>query len=283
MLLQRKMLDRFQITPFRRAHVNISLEYFSVLDAGRARRNNEDAVLVDESLAMCVLADGMGGYNAGEVASDMAVHEVRDEFARWVAAGQVTANEADIRRALVAAARRANRAVFNASQKTPEYAGMGTTLVHALFGVDRFWISHIGDSRAYRWRNNRLEQISRDHSLLQEQLDAGLITPEEAKFSTHRNLVTRAVGVEPEVDPEVHGHDLRAGDVILLCSDGLSDMLPDDAIAEHLRTNAALPVMARALVDAANAAGGRDNISIVLTRVQGDPAAPKRLWWPFKR
>ncbi|NDY91025.1 Stp1/IreP family PP2C-type Ser/Thr phosphatase [Ideonella sp. TBM-1] len=261
----------------------MSLEYFSALDPGRARRNNEDAVLVDESLALCLLADGMGGYNAGEVASDMAIREARDEFARWVASGQVSSSEGEVRRALVASARRANRSVYAAAQRTPEYAGMGTTLVQALFGVDRMWVGHVGDSRAYRFRQNKLEQITRDHSLLQEQIDAGLITPEEAKFSAHRNLVTKAVGVEPEIDPEVHGHDLRVGDLILMCSDGLSDMVPDAQIADILRLHPTLPAMGKALIDAANAAGGRDNISVVLAKVQGDAAAARRLWWPFNK
>lgn len=277
------MLDFLSLTPFFKAPTDINLEYFSFLDPGKTRQNNEDAALIDESLALCILADGMGGYNAGEVASEMTVREVRDEFARWVAAGQVSTRDQDIRRALVASAQRANQVVYTAAQRVPEYAGMGTTLVVTLFGMDRFWVGHIGDSRAYRHREGKLEQITRDHSLLQDQIDAGLLTQEEAKFSIHRNLVTRALGVEPTVGLDVCGHDLRAGDIILLCSDGLSDMVSDPKIAAMLNTSDPLATQGRALVDAANAAGGRDNIAVVLAKAHGVPSAPKRSGWLFKR
>ena len=260
----------------------MQLEFFSALDTGRARSNNEDAVRIDENLALAVLADGMGGYNAGEVASAMTVDCVRDDIARWLAEPRGPRDENEIRQALIASAQHANAAVYQASQGKAEYAGMGTTLVTALFNEDRLWVGHIGDSRAYRWRDGRLEQLSRDHSLLQEQIDAGLLTAEEAAYSMNRNLVTRAVGVEPEVELEVVGHDLRAGDVVLLCSDGLSDMLDDDTIAQLLQGSDALGEVATALVDAANDAGGKDNISVVLARVRG-PAGPSRSWWPFRR
>jgi protein phosphatase len=263
--------------------VSIQLEFFSALDTGRARSNNEDAVRIDEGLALAVLADGMGGYNAGEVASAMAVDCVREDVARWLAQPSSGRDEEEIRRALMASASHANRAVFSASQSRPEFAGMGTTLVTALFNDDRVWVGHIGDSRAYRLRGGKLEQLSRDHSLLQEQIDAGLLTPEEAVYSMNRNLVTRAVGVEPEVELEVVGHELRSGDIVLLCSDGLSDMLPDAAIAQVMRASDSLEGMAQALIAAANAAGGRDNISVVLVRAKGDAAHTGRAWWPFRR
>ncbi|MFO1339532.1 MAG: Stp1/IreP family PP2C-type Ser/Thr phosphatase [Burkholderiaceae bacterium] len=261
----------------------MQLEFFSALDTGRARSNNEDAVRIDENLALAVLADGMGGYNAGEVASAMTVDCVHDDIARWLAEPRGPRDENEIRQALIASAQHANHEVYQASQGKAEYAGMGTTLVTALFNEDRLWVGHIGDSRAYRWRDGRLEQLSRDHSLLQEQIDAGLLTAEEAAYSMNRNLVTRAVGVEPEVELEVVGHDLRAGDVVLLCSDGLSDMLPDPAIAQVMRASDSLEMTAQALVAAANAAGGRDNISVVLVRAKGGAAQSGRAWWPFRR
>jgi protein phosphatase len=261
----------------------MQLEFFCALDTGRARSNNEDAVRVDERLALAVLADGMGGYNAGEVASAMAVDSICDDMARWLADTRVPRGEDEIRQALMASARHANRVVFEASQSRAEYAGMGTTLVTALFNEDRVWIGHIGDSRAYRWRGGQLEQLSKDHSLLQEQIDAGLLTPEEAAYSMNRNLVTRAVGVEPEVELEVVGHDLRDGDVVMLCSDGLSDMLPDATIAQVMRAGDTLAMTGRALIEAANAAGGRDNISVVLVRAKGGSAQPGRAWWPLRR
>mgnify|MGYP001022631307 CR=1 FL=1 len=261
----------------------MQLEFFSALDTGRARSNNEDAVRVDEAIGLAVLADGMGGYNAGEVASAMAVDCMVDHVARWVAVSRSPRDEAEIRQALTAGASHANRTVFEASQSRAEYAGMGTTLVVALFNDARLWVGHIGDSRAYRWRAGRLEQLSRDHSLLQEQIDAGLLTPEEAVFSMNRNLVTRAVGVEPEVELEIVGHEVQTGDTVLLCSDGLSDMLPDPAIAQVMRANDSLATAAVALIAAANAAGGRDNISVVLVHAKGGAAPTGRAWWPFRR
>lgn len=263
--------------------MSIQLEFFSALDTGRARSNNEDAVRIDERLALAVLADGMGGYNAGEVASAMTVDSVCEDIAQWLAQDRGPRDEEEIRQAMMASAQRANRAVFEASQSRAEYAGMGTTLVAALFNNDRVWVGHVGDSRAYRLRAGHLEQLSRDHSLLQEQIDAGLLTPEEAVYSMNRNLVTRAVGVEPDVELEVVGHDLRPGDIVLLCSDGLSDMLPDTAIAQVMRASDSLEMTAHALIAAANAAGGRDNISVVLVRAKGGAAQSGRAWWPFRR
>jgi PPM family protein phosphatase len=266
-----------------RATVSLQLEYFSVVDTGRARSNNEDTVLVDAPLALAVLADGMGGYQAGEVASELAANTLREEVSRWLGDPAAPRDAADTRRALGQSAQEANRRVFEAAQSRAEWAGMGTTLVVALVHDTALWVGHIGDSRAYRLRGERLEQISRDHSLLQEQIDAGLLTEEEAARSVHRNLVTRAVGVEPEVELEVREHELRAGDVLMLCSDGLSDMLPDVRIAEVMRQTDALDDMGHALVKAANEAGGRDNISVILVRAKGGSPTTGRAWWPFRR
>jgi protein phosphatase len=177
----------------------------------------------------------------------------------------------------------ANRAIFNSANANPQYAGMGTTLVLAVFREDRILLGHVGDSRCYRLRAGRLQQITRDHSLLQEQIDAGLITPEQAAFSANKNLVTRAVGVEDTVQLETHQHDLQGGDLYLMCSDGLSDMLEDDTIAQLLIANESLETAVRALIDAANDAGGRDNIAVILMRVTGGGNAHSRAWWPFRR
>lgn len=263
--------------------VPMTIELHAAVDPGRARSNNEDSVATDDGVSLAVLADGMGGYNAGEVASEMATRLIRDHMANWAAAAGDPRDEPAVRSALAAAAQAANRAVLDAAQAQAEYAGMGTTLVLALFGQDKVWIGHIGDSRAYRLRAGRLEQLSRDHSLLQEQIDAGLLSEEEAAYSMHRNLVTRAVGVEPDVLLEIHSHHLQVGDLLLLCSDGLSDMLPDAAIAQVMRTHDTLPETAQALVEAANAAGGRDNISVILAKVKGSAPPVGRAWWPFRR
>jgi protein phosphatase len=260
----------------------MTLEFFSATDTGRARNNNEDSVALDEPTALVVLADGMGGYNAGEVASGMATSFIKSELGRWLSEASENATDTDVRRAMDICVDNANRAIFNAANSNPQYAGMGTTLVVGVFRDARLLMGHVGDSRAYRLRASRLTQITHDHSLLQEQIDSGLITPEQAAFSANKNLVTRAVGVEDTVLLETHLHDVLPGDTYLLCSDGLSDMLDDESIAQLLMGAEALPEAAGALIDAANDAGGKDNISVVLARVRG-PAGTTRSWWPFRR
>ena len=260
----------------------MTLEFFSATDTGRARSNNEDSVAVDDATALVVLADGMGGYNAGEVASSMATSFIKSELGRWLSEASESATDADVRRAMDICVDNANRAIFNAANSNPQYAGMGTTLVVGVFREARLLMGHVGDSRAYRMRAGRLTQITHDHSLLQEQIDSGLITPEQAAFSANKNLVTRAVGVEDTVLLETHLHEVLPGDTYLLCSDGLSDMLDDESIAQLLAGAESLPEVADALIVAANEAGGKDNISVVLVRVRGY-AGPARSWWPFRR
>ena len=259
----------------------MSFEFYAVTDRGLARSNNEDSVVVDESVALAVLADGMGGYNAGEVASGMATAFIRSELGRWLSEAPAMVSENDVRRAMDICVDNANRAIFNASNANPQYSGMGTTLVVAVFRGSRLLVGHVGDSRTYRWRGGRLAQITRDHSLLQEQIDAGLLTPEQAAQSNHKNLVTRAVGVEDVVLLEVHSHGVLPGDLYLMCSDGLSDMLSDEEISQVLRSHETIAETADALVSAANMAGGRDNIAVILVAVRGGGAGA-RSWWPFR-
>jgi protein phosphatase len=258
-------------------------EFFCATDTGRARNNNEDSVAADPESAVAVLADGMGGYNAGEVASNMATTFIKTELGRWLAEASTGATDSDVRRAMDICVDNANRAIFNAASSNPQYAGMGTTLVVGVFRDGRLLMGHVGDSRAYRLRAGRLTQITHDHSLLQEQIDAGLITVEQAAFSSNKNLVTRAVGVEDSVLLETHLHDLMPGDLYLLCSDGLSDMLNDEAISAMMQACESLDTMASALVNAANDAGGKDNISVILVRAIGESTSSGRSWWPFKR
>ena len=261
----------------------MTFEFFEALDTGRARTNNEDSVALDEAVALAVLADGMGGYNAGEVASNMATSFIRSELGRWLREAGSSATDIEVRRAMDICVDNANRAIFNAANANPQYAGMGTTLVVAVFRELRLLVGHVGDSRAYRLRAGRLQQISRDHSLLQEQIDAGLITPEQAAFSANKNLVTRAVGVEDTVLLETHLHEVQPGDVVMMCSDGLSDMLDDTSIAQVLQMHESLPAAGAALIEAANDAGGKDNISLVLVRASGGSPSTTRSWWPFRR
>ncbi|MDL5030899.1 Stp1/IreP family PP2C-type Ser/Thr phosphatase [Pelomonas sp. APW6] len=261
----------------------MSLEFFSATDVGRARDNNEDSVAVDEAAQLAVLADGMGGYNAGEVASQMLTSFIKSELGRWLREGGAAAPVPDVKRAMDICVDNANRAIFNAANTNPRYAGMGTTLVLSVFRGETLLLGHVGDSRAYRLRGGQLTQLTRDHSLLQEQLDAGLLTPEEAVFSSNKNLVTRAVGVEDTVLLELHEHEVQPGDLFLMCSDGLSDMLDDAALAQLLLRNASLSETTLSLIDAANDMGGKDNIAIVLARAEGRSKAGARPWWPFGR
>ncbi len=243
-------------------------------DPGLARENNEDAVAFEVETRLCILADGMGGYNAGEIASGMAVAFIKSEMGRWLSQAGKHANSKEVRRALEICVENANHSIFNAANSNPQYTGMGTTLVVGVFIDDRLMVGHIGDSRCYRLRANELVQITKDHSLLQEQLDAGLITPEQAQTSLNKNLVTRALGVEDAVLLEVNEHRVEVGDTYLMCSDGLSDMIDDSAIAGLMAAAGTLEQKARQLVLSANEAGGRDNISVLLA--QAKQASAKR-------
>ncbi len=239
-------------------------QFCSQTDPGLARENNEDSVTYDGPTSLTVLADGMGGYNAGEVASGMATAFIKSEMSRWLSQVGRSANAREVRRAMEICVDNANRSIFNAANSNPQYAGMGTTLVVGVCHENRLMLGHIGDSRCYRLRGDEFSQITKDHSLLQEQMDAGLITPEQAATSLNKNLVTRALGVEDSVLLEVNEHRVDAGDLYMMCSDGLSDMVDDAGISAILKTDETMEQKAIALVAAANAAGGRDNISVLL-------------------
>lgn len=233
-------------------------------DMGMKRHNNEDAVGIQplaEPWPVAVLADGMGGYNAGEVASAMAVDlitaAVRNEA--WAdSSAKVAQCE------LTDAFHMANLAIFGAAQSAPECRGMGTTVVAALVLEDELLVAHLGDSRAYAWREGQLQRLTRDHSLVQQEMDAGLITAEEALHSRYSHLVTRALGVTSLVEPELTHWPLHRGDRIMLCSDGLTDMLPDACLQSLFEENLSLQELLLSLIAAANAAGGKDNIGVVL-------------------
>lgn len=257
-----------------------ALDFASATHTGMVRSHNEDAVAADRDIGLAVLADGMGGYNAGEVASGMAVSLIGAETRQAVARTNLHALsqvDGDLQaiRILKGVIAKANGSIFQSANSQPQYAGMGTTLVVALFRDNRVSVAHIGDSRLYRLRDERLSQITRDHSLLQEQIDSGMITKEAARRSQNKNLVTRALGIEPEVEPEIHTYDVRPGDIYLLCSDGLNDMVEDEDIELTLNAMGSnLPLAANQLVQMANDNGGRDNVSVILVRVNRDfPAA----------
>ena len=241
-------------------------EFFARTDTGRVRSNNEDAVCVDAEANIAVLADGMGGYSAGEVASRMATDFIRTEMSRWLGQSTVPPSGSDIRRALEICVDNANQAIYDAALTNFDYAGMGTTLVVGVLSGERLVLGHVGDSRCYRWRAGVLKQLTRDHSWLQEQIDAGLMTPQQAAVSSSRNLVTRALGVEPVVEVEINEFKMESYDLLLLCSDGLSEMLNADEIVAVLGSNETLEEKANRLIAAANANVGRDNISVLLVQ-----------------
>jgi protein phosphatase len=252
----------------------LNYRYCARTDRGRVRANNEDAVLATPEFGLALLADGMGGYNAGEVASSMAVALIQASLARRLGMNGTHAQAPEVRRALEASVQEANLAILDASLKQPQCAGMGTTLVVGVFLEDRLVLGHIGDSRCYRLRHGHLQQITRDHSWLQEQLDAGLMTPREAAQSGNRNLVTRALGVDADTHVEINEFQVEPQDLFLLCSDGLTDMVEDPEL--RLLATAPLPLEEKAalMIDTANALGGRDNISVLL--VQAGAGTRKR-------
>lgn len=260
------------------------LEVASRTDPGRVRPHNEDAVFASAELGLAVLADGMGGYQAGEVASRMAVDLLAAGLGERIPAchpQEVDAASGRRRahRLLAEQVTAANAAIHAAAQSHAEYAGMGTTLVMAWFYDNRVSVAHIGDSRLYRLRGREFLQLTRDHSLLQEQLDNGMITPAQARFAGNRNLVTRALGIDPEVEAEINDCEVAPGDLYLLCSDGLNDMLEDGEIAETLARLGGDPELAaEQLVRLANDNGGRDNVSVILAKVKGNFTG-RQGWW----
>ncbi|TCS36784.1 protein phosphatase [Paucimonas lemoignei] len=250
---------------------HVSLECVAKTDTGMVRSHNEDFIAISARHGFVVLADGMGGYSAGEVASSIAATVVQETledrlpglFKEWT-----RHSDRQLQQLIVEAVARANSSIIDAAENEPQFHGMGTTVVVGMFYQDRLILAHVGDSRAYRLRDGELSQITRDHSLLQEQIDAGLITPEAALTSPNRNLITRAVGVDRELDIEVHEHTTRPGDIYLLCSDGLSDMLSDADITATLNEfGSDLESACGTLVQRANTRGGKDNVSVILAKV----------------
>lgn len=256
-----------------------SLEITGLTDPGRVRDHNEDTILAHPDIGLAVLADGMGGYRGGEIASAIAVRTVCSVLEALLPELRTAEVDSDTGCTLASlavghAVRMANETVYETARRRPEYQGMGTTLVVLLFYGNRVTVAHIGDSRLYRIRAGELRQITRDHTLLQELVDGGLCTLEEARLSRDRHVITRAVGVDRKVCADIHEDDVAPGDLYLLCSDGLNDMVADEDIRETLtdcRGN--LHRAADRLVRLANERGGHDNVSVVLGRARRPFAA----------
>lgn len=248
------------------------LRMAGITDPGKRRSNNEDAIATVPALGLAILADGMGGHLAGEVASGIAVDIVKrglinelDDSKRRARQNGLSPEAAALKDSIELA----NRAIHEASSQHTEYAGMGSTIAVVLFHGNKVCIAHVGDSRVYRLRDGKLVQVTEDHSMIQELLRRGFITPEEAKLSTNKNMVTRALGVESNVEVELAEETVREGDIYLLCSDGLSDVL-EDAVVEQilLRFDTEFENALEYMVTEVNAKGGPDNVSAVLVRAQ---------------
>ena len=269
------------MSAFERALVDLSkaLEIVTATDSGMVRSHNEDSIVADASSGFVILADGMGGYNAGEVASGIAAAMLSTGLKQVLDGADPGSIEPESGETLAVKIlgeqiAGANASIYQAAKSQPQYSGMGTTLVVGLFYDNRLSVAHIGDSRLYRLRGDEFKQITRDHSLLQEQIDSGMITEEMARFSQNRNLVTRALGIDNEVEPEIHTYEVEVGDVYLLCSDGLNDMVEDDEIQLTLSSlQANLQLASQQLVQMANDNGGRDNVSVILVRILRDFSA----------
>ena len=249
------------------------LAHVEVTDVGKVRDHNEDTIGAQPDIGLWVLADGMGGYNAGEVASGIAVKtiiELVTQACKTEKRGEIESGTGYMRQTIVLrdAILRANKVINQTAQSQPQCEGMGTTLVASLFYDNRVSIAHVGDSRMYRLRGNRFEQITMDHSLLQELVDRGFYSQEEAQRSTNRNYVTRALGVEANVDVEVQEVEVQKGDYFLMCSDGLPDMVEDEDIHLTISTfSNDVRTVGEQLIKLTNDNGGRDNVSVVLVRV----------------
>ena len=244
--------------------------FYGLTDVGRVRTNNEDNLTFIEELGVMVLADGMGGYNAGEVASGMAVAFVSTELARWLIEARHRLSPTHIAHGIRWCVDRANQSIVTTASNNQQYFGMGTTLVVGVFHEDRLVLGHVGNSRCYRLRAGELSQLTRDHSLLQEQIDAGFLTVEQAATAPGKNLLTRALGAEGPIQVDINEYEVQEGDLYLMCSDGLTDMLSDALISATLQMQEFLPDIASDLVNRANLAGGRDNIAVLLARA-GQP------------
>lgn len=253
-------------------------------DTGRKRDHNEDFITLAPEHGLVIVADGMGGHNAGEVASRMAAESVHEAIRNTLFEEESPSNGSSsgispqallMQRAIT----QSNDILSHAAKQHDQYSGMGTTIVVALFHDNAIAIASVGDSRLYRFRGNRLEQVTRDHTLLQELIDRGFYTPEEAHASLNRNVVTRALGVEEEVQVDIIEDAVMVGDRYLLCSDGLNDMVDDRTIERILRdTERPTEDIVTELITAANEAGGKDNVSVALVDILKSYAAD-RSWF----
>lgn len=237
-----------------------TLRCIGMSHVGLVRSRNEDALWVDAERGWLLLADGMGGYRGGDVAAALAVSHVLNRLQQVDGGGDPEVDAEALREGIG----EANTAIRCVAAAHAELAGMGTTVVAVLLNSQRVIHAHVGDSRLYRFRHGSLEQLTSDHTVLQEQIDNGMMDPEVGRRLPYRGLLTRGLGVAAEVSPDLGVHEVEVGDRFLLCSDGLTDMLADPEIAALLGDGGEPGDVARSLIDAANDHGGRDNVSVIV-------------------
>ena len=255
--------------------VRLKIFYAAASDRGRVRKNNEDAFLADPALGIFAVADGMGGHAAGEIASRLALTTLQESLARAIQSQEVefSPNQTAVislpSALLVNGIRTANQAVFHSSQEKEEYRGMGTTVVAVYFVDSSPVMAHVGDSRLYRIRTKKIDQLTEDHSVIWEQYREGIIPKEALSSSPLKNIITRALGMQPSVDVDVRELELEKGDLLLLCSDGLSDLVQDEELLKTVKNAAGdLNQACRDLIDLANRRGGKDNITVLLIQIE---------------
>lgn len=254
----------------------MKIDYYGLTDVGRKREKNEDSLLVSPNLGLFMVADGMGGHQGGEFASKIAVQTVEETIRQILEDPEATIstddvfNRSDPGEMLRYAIRMASQRIFEEAARNPGLRGMGTTAVALLVKDDKGFIAHVGDSRAYLVRNEEIKQLTADHSLVAEQLRAGFITPEELKNHKFKNIITRSVGFQNDVEIDLLVRDLEAGDRFLLCSDGLTNLVEDTDLHKIVAKNPPKEACKK-LIDLANKRGGDDNITVVITGVsEGD-------------
>lgn len=254
------------------AEGQVQLRIAGCTDTGVRRQHNEDHIGYNQELGIAVLADGMGGHQAGEIASHMAVESILRKLkiiAERQSARPITSSQ--LREIVSHTISQSNAMIYKASTALEDRRGMGTTLVATIFNGAEICVGHVGDSRLYLFRNQQLKKVTRDHSLVQDLIDKGFYTEEEARLASVGHIVTRALGTNEVVEVDTLQHDVQHGDLLLLCSDGLSDMVADWQIEETLCSRGKeLETMAQELVNLANRNGGRDNISVILIQVNAD-------------
>jgi PPM family protein phosphatase len=250
----------------------VHFEFGTQSDEGKVRPSNEDSFIADPQTNLYLVADGMGGHAAGEIASKIAATAVQE-----VVTAQ-TIQDVPLEEILRSAAELANYRIYESQRETPEYTGMGSTLTALAFRNNHYCIAHVGDSRAYLLRDGDLDQLTEDHSYVWPLFEKGILRKSELSTHPCKNLITRAVGTHPQISVDIREGSVREEDVYLLCSDGLTDAVPDESIRQILSERGkSAGELGHTLVDAANAAGGPDNITVVVVRLVGKKSAKRRL------